>query len=92
MEQDAKQRKYEAEMLSKKIEDLEASKQKFLGEKLDSCLSGELHEIERNVEKSLRSIRAMKASHDSSSFTTSSYSYAMEGRSTCLRSFIFRII
>ncbi|RWV90368.1 hypothetical protein GW17_00047439 [Ensete ventricosum] len=39
-----------------------SSRRKFLGEKLDSCLSGELHEIERNVEKSLRSIRAMKAS------------------------------
>ncbi|RWW55905.1 hypothetical protein BHE74_00037414 [Ensete ventricosum] len=62
-----------------------SSRRKFLGEKLDSCLSGELHEIERNVEKSLRSIRAMKASHDSSTFTASSYSYAMEGRSTCLR-------
>ncbi|CAL9782585.1 unnamed protein product [Musa acuminata subsp. burmannicoides] len=58
-EQDAK-RKYEAESLSKKLEDLEASKQKFLGEKLDSCLSEELYEIERKIEKSLRSIRARK--------------------------------
>ncbi|CAL9133720.1 unnamed protein product [Musa acuminata var. zebrina] len=89
-EQDAK-RKYEAESLSKKLEDLEASKQKFLGEKLDSCLSEELYEIERKIEKSLRSIRARKASHDSLTFTASSSSYAMEVR-TCLRSFIFSII
>ncbi|URE41754.1 K-box region [Musa troglodytarum] len=77
MEQDAK-RKYEAESLSKKLEDLEASKQKLLGEKLDSCLSEELCEIERKIEKSLRSIRARKASHDSLTLTTSSSSYAMQ--------------
>ncbi|URE01875.1 K-box region, partial [Musa troglodytarum] len=37
------QRKREATVLAKKIEALEASKQKLLGEELESCSSSELH-------------------------------------------------
>ncbi|KAJ8511841.1 hypothetical protein OPV22_002275 [Ensete ventricosum] len=61
MEQDAEQWKYEASCMSKKkIEVLEASKQKLLGEKLESCSLEELHELEGTIEQSLRSIRGRK--------------------------------
>ncbi|XP_064945090.1 MADS-box transcription factor 50-like [Musa acuminata AAA Group] len=60
MEQDAEQWKYEASFISKKIEVLEASKQKLLGEKLESCSLEELHELEGTIEQSLRSIRGRK--------------------------------
>ncbi|RRT34653.1 hypothetical protein B296_00048307 [Ensete ventricosum] len=49
-------------MSKKKIEVLEASKQKLLGEKLESCSLEELHELEGTIEQSLRSIRGRKAS------------------------------
>ncbi|URD82497.1 K-box region [Musa troglodytarum] len=62
MEQDAEQWKYEASFISKKIEVLEASKQKLLGEKLESCSLEELDELEGTIEQSLRSIRGRKAS------------------------------
>ncbi|CAL9124902.1 unnamed protein product [Musa textilis] len=60
MEQDAEQWKYEASFISKKIEVVEASKQKLLGEKLESCSLEELHELEGTIEQSLRSIRGRK--------------------------------
>ncbi|URD82498.1 K-box region [Musa troglodytarum] len=60
MEQDAEQWKYEASFISKKIEVLEASKQKLLGEKLESCSLEELDELEGTIEQSLRSIRGRK--------------------------------
>ncbi|CAL9207938.1 unnamed protein product [Musa hybrid cultivar] len=60
MEQDAEQWKNEASFISKKIEVLEASKQKLLGEKLESCSLEELHELEGTIEQSLRSIRGRK--------------------------------
>ncbi|CAL9045494.1 unnamed protein product [Musa banksii] len=60
LDQDTEQRKREAAVLAKKIEALEASKQKLLGEELESCSSSELHELEGKIEQSLRSIRARK--------------------------------
>ncbi|CAL9094658.1 unnamed protein product [Musa textilis] len=60
LDQDTEQRKREATVLAKKIEALEASKQKLLGEELESCSSSELHELEGKIEQSLRSIRARK--------------------------------
>ncbi|XP_064965570.1 MADS-box transcription factor 50-like isoform X2 [Musa acuminata AAA Group] len=62
LDQDTEQRKREAAVLAKKIEALEASKQKLLGEELESCSSSELHELEGKIEQSLRSIRARKES------------------------------
>ncbi|KAJ8504793.1 hypothetical protein OPV22_005679 [Ensete ventricosum] len=60
LDQDTEQRKREAAVLAKKIEALEASKQKLLGQELESCSSSELHELEGKIEQSLRSIRARK--------------------------------
>ncbi|CAD5163972.1 unnamed protein product [Musa acuminata subsp. malaccensis] len=61
MEEDTEQWKHEAACMSKKIEHLEASKQKLLGENLESCSFDELNELEGKIEQSLRSIRGRKA-------------------------------
>lgn len=47
--------------LHKKIELLEESQRKLLGEGLDSCSTDELEQMERQLERSLRSIRARKS-------------------------------
>ncbi|CAL9038112.1 unnamed protein product [Musa banksii] len=60
MEEDTEQWKHEAACMSKKIEHLEASKQKLLGENLESCSFDELNELEGKIEQSLRSIRGRK--------------------------------
>ncbi|XP_047946787.1 agamous-like MADS-box protein AGL14 isoform X2 [Salvia hispanica] len=46
--------------LLKKMEFLEESKRRLLGEGLDSCSTEELDQLERQLEHSLRSIRATK--------------------------------
>ncbi|GMI98352.1 SUPPRESSOR OF OVEREXPRESSION OF CO 1, AGAMOUS-like 20 [Hibiscus trionum] len=52
--------KIEAEDIRKKIELLEASRRKLLGESLGSCSLEELRQIEQQLERSLSSIRARK--------------------------------
>lgn len=47
--------------LHKKIDLLEESQRKLLGEGLDSCSTDELEQMERQLEHSLRSIRARKS-------------------------------
>ncbi|OAY82630.1 MADS-box transcription factor 50, partial [Ananas comosus] len=54
------QLKFQTTIMSKKIESLEASKKKLLGENLDSCCVEELHELESTIEKSLHRIRGRK--------------------------------
>ncbi|KAI3918102.1 hypothetical protein MKX01_041422 [Papaver californicum] len=58
--QNSQQMKDEAANLQKKIENLEASKRKLIGEGLESCSIDELQRIENQLEKSLLSIRAKK--------------------------------
>ncbi|RZR96806.1 hypothetical protein BHM03_00025870 [Ensete ventricosum] len=62
LEEDTEQWKHEAACMSKKIEHLEASNKKLLGEKLESCSVDELNELEGKIEQSLHSIRGRKAS------------------------------
>ncbi|CAJ2657633.1 unnamed protein product [Trifolium pratense] len=50
----------EAENMMKKIDLLETSKRKFLGEGLGSCSIEELQKIEQQLEKSITKIRAKK--------------------------------
>ncbi|XP_010508131.1 PREDICTED: MADS-box protein SOC1 [Camelina sativa] len=52
--------KYEAANMMKKIEQLEASKRKLLGEGIGSCSIEELQQIEQQLEKSVKCIRARK--------------------------------
>ncbi|KAJ9171305.1 hypothetical protein P3X46_014692 [Hevea brasiliensis] len=52
--------KTEAANMVKKIELLEISKRKLLGESLDSCTVEELQQIEQQLERSVSSIRARK--------------------------------
>ncbi|KAF8380378.1 hypothetical protein HHK36_027863 [Tetracentron sinense] len=52
--------KYEAANMAKKIDLLEASKQKLLGESLGSCSIEELQQTEDQLEQSLSNIRARK--------------------------------
>ncbi|CAL9124906.1 unnamed protein product [Musa textilis] len=60
MEQDIEGGEYEASWMSKRIELIEASKQKLLGKNLGSCSLDELHELEGKLEESLHSIRERK--------------------------------
>ncbi|XVF73328.1 hypothetical protein PTKIN_Ptkin12aG0192800 [Pterospermum kingtungense] len=53
--------KTEVSNMVKKIEFLEASKRKLLGEGLDSCTLQELQQIEQQLERSVSSIKARKA-------------------------------
>lgn len=46
--------------LHKKIQFLEESKRRLLGESLDSCSRDELEQVEQQLERSLRSIKARK--------------------------------
>nr|ACV88635.1 SUPRESSOR OF OVEREXPRESSION OF CONSTANS1 [Magnolia virginiana] len=60
VEQNVQQWKFEAAHTAKKIENLEVSKRKLLGEGLGSCPIEELQQIESQLERSLSSIRARK--------------------------------
>ncbi|CAN4125744.1 unnamed protein product [Withania somnifera] len=51
---------HEAASLMKKIELFEISKRKFLGEGLQSCTLQEVHQIEKQLEQSVSTIRARK--------------------------------
>ncbi|PHU29230.1 MADS-box protein SOC1 [Capsicum chinense] len=51
---------HEAASLMKKIELLEISKRKFLGEGLQSCTLQEIQQIEKQLERSVSTIRARK--------------------------------
>ncbi|OIV98740.1 hypothetical protein TanjilG_24911 [Lupinus angustifolius] len=59
-EQNMQHLKHETENLMKKIELLEASKGKLLGEGLGSCSLEELQDIENQLEKSVCNVRARK--------------------------------
>ncbi|KAL9265667.1 MADS-box protein AGL42-like protein [Drosera capensis] len=58
--QKIEQMKHETASLVQKIEALAATQRKLLGQELNSCSLKELHEIENQLEQSLRSIRARK--------------------------------
>lgn len=58
--QETTQLQEEASLMAKKIEDLEISKRKLLGDGLDSCSMDELQATEDQLEKSLSIIRARK--------------------------------
>ncbi|XP_073143686.1 MADS-box protein AGL42-like [Henckelia pumila] len=60
-EQQTEDMKHEAEILSKKIELLENSQRKFLGHEVGMCSMEEIHEMENQLEKSLKNIRTRKA-------------------------------
>ncbi|CAL9130548.1 unnamed protein product [Musa acuminata var. zebrina] len=68
MEQDIEGGEYEAAWISKRIELIEASKQKLLGKNLGSFSLDELHELEGKLEESLHSIRERKASQNRTYF------------------------
>ncbi|GMI99053.1 SUPPRESSOR OF OVEREXPRESSION OF CO 1, AGAMOUS-like 20 [Hibiscus trionum] len=59
-EPNLQQMKSEAATMVKKIEDLEVSRRKLLGEGLGSCTLEELQQIEQQLEKSMSIIRARK--------------------------------
>ncbi|XP_074329424.1 MADS-box protein SOC1 [Apium graveolens] len=58
--QDTQHLKHETAILAKKIELLEVSKRKLLGEGLGSCSISELQQIEQQLEKSVCTVRARK--------------------------------
>ncbi|MCL7046878.1 hypothetical protein MKW94_018738 [Papaver nudicaule] len=59
-QRNSQQMEYEAAKLAKKIENLEASKRKLMGEGLESRSIDELQTTENLLEKSLHNIRAKK--------------------------------
>ncbi|KAK7256666.1 hypothetical protein RIF29_30121 [Crotalaria pallida] len=59
-EQNTQHLKQETERLMKKIELLEASKRKLLGEGLGSCSLEDLQQIEKQLERSVSNVRARK--------------------------------
>ncbi|XP_051177153.1 MADS-box transcription factor 50 [Lolium perenne] len=61
VQQDIEKIKADAEGLSKKLEALDAYKRKLLGCNLEECAIEELQSLEVKIEKSLVSIRAIKA-------------------------------
>lgn len=61
LEQYMQNLKQDAESMAKKIELLEFSQRKLLGQGLSSCSLDEILEIDSQLEKSLKSIRARKA-------------------------------
>ncbi|URD89207.1 hypothetical protein MUK42_27719 [Musa troglodytarum] len=63
IEHDVQPCSYEAANVVKKMEHLESSIWKILGEKLESCSLEELHELEGKLEKGLCNMRRKKASH-----------------------------
>ncbi|KAL6495440.1 MADS-box protein soc1-like [Orobanche gracilis] len=62
-EVDTQHLKHEAESMMKKIEQLETSKRKLLGEGLGTCTIEELQQLERQLERSVNIIRARKNVH-----------------------------
>ena len=60
MEQYIQNLKYETADMQKKIECLEASRRKLLGQSLGPCSLEELHEVGSQLEKSLSKVRARK--------------------------------
>ncbi|KAK4476543.1 hypothetical protein RD792_015699 [Penstemon davidsonii] len=60
MEQNMEQLKHETATMMKKIEQLETSKRKLLGEGLGTCTMEELQQIEQQLDRSVTSIRARK--------------------------------
>lgn len=61
VEQNMQNMKQEAASMMKKIDILEASKRKLLGEGLGSCSIDELQKIEQQLERSISNVRARKA-------------------------------
>uniref|UniRef100_A0AAU7LJF6 MADS43 n=1 Tax=Hippophae rhamnoides TaxID=193516 RepID=A0AAU7LJF6_9ROSA len=59
-EQNLQHLKHEAVCMMEKIEFLEVSKRRYLGEGLESCSMDELQQIERQLERSVSKIRARK--------------------------------
>ncbi|KAM7273379.1 hypothetical protein ACFE04_028043 [Oxalis oulophora] len=59
-EQHVQQLKQDAEIMGQKIQQLEISKRKLMGQGLGSCSTEELQQIDTQLEKSLRTIRARK--------------------------------
>ncbi|XP_031091377.1 MADS-box protein SOC1 [Ipomoea triloba] len=59
-EQDMQHLQHETECLAKKIDYLEASKRRLLGEDLGACAMEELQQIEQQLERSVNIIRARK--------------------------------
>ncbi|XP_073001296.1 MADS-box transcription factor 50-like isoform X2 [Typha latifolia] len=60
IEQNIQQLKFEIASMSNKLEALEATKRKLLGENLELCSAEELHELEEKLDQSLYSIRTKK--------------------------------
>ncbi|PPD68490.1 hypothetical protein GOBAR_DD34638 [Gossypium barbadense] len=60
IERYTQQLRLEAENMAKKIEFLEVSKRRMLGQNLGSCSIDELQEVENQLERSLRNIRTRK--------------------------------
>ncbi|XP_060211602.1 MADS-box protein AGL42-like isoform X5 [Lycium barbarum] len=61
VEQRMKQLKEEAANMTKKIEILEISKRKLMGQGIGSCSMNELQEIDNQLERSLKNIRMRKS-------------------------------
>nr|AXY87490.1 MADS-box protein-like protein [Cymbidium goeringii] len=60
-EEDIQQWKQDTDLMSKKIDSLEDSKRKLMGENLESCSVEELHELESRLEQSIRKVRGRKS-------------------------------
>lgn len=60
IEQNIQQWKQDVEVMAKKIELLDVSKRKLMGESLESCSVEELHELESQLEHSLSRIKKRK--------------------------------
>nr|AGK07583.1 SOC1 [Dendrobium hybrid cultivar] len=59
-EQNIQQWKQDKDLMSKKIDVLEDSKRKLMGENLESCSAEELHELESQLEESISKVRGRK--------------------------------
>ncbi|CAN6723323.1 unnamed protein product [Malus baccata var. baccata] len=59
-QEDMEHERNDTQTLAKKIESIEASKRKLLGNDLESCSMEELHQTENQLERSLKKIRAKK--------------------------------
>ncbi|KAL0927160.1 hypothetical protein M5K25_001323 [Dendrobium thyrsiflorum] len=59
-EQNIQQWKHDVEVMARKIELLDVSKRKLMGESLESCSAEELNELESQLEQSLSRIKTRK--------------------------------
>lgn len=59
-EQKIQQWKQDTDLMSKKIDALEHSKRKLMGENIESCSVEELHELESQLEQSISKVRGQK--------------------------------